>query len=59
MYNNSDPLFVRSAGMNFTDAKPVAEVWVLSRQVATEPGRAAISRKPQMLNSILQNPVSF
>jgi hypothetical protein len=30
MKNNSDPMFARYADMNFTDAKPVAEIPALA-----------------------------
>ncbi|MHB1360121.1 MAG: BrnA antitoxin family protein [Rhodocyclaceae bacterium] len=43
MNNNSDPLFVRYAGMDFTDAKPVAEVLALARLQAERGGKSRIT----------------
>jgi len=43
MSNNSDPMFARYADMDFTDAKPVAEVPTLARLQAEHGGKSRIT----------------
>ena len=43
MSNNSDPMFKQYADMDFTDAKPVAEVPALARLQALHGGKSRIT----------------
>ncbi|MDR2000840.1 MAG: BrnA antitoxin family protein [Zoogloeaceae bacterium] len=43
MSNNSDPMFKRYADMDFTNAKPVAEVPALARLQAEHGGKSRIT----------------
>lgn len=43
MSNNSDPIFEQYADMDFTDAKPVAEVPALARLQAERGGKSRIT----------------
>jgi uncharacterized protein (DUF4415 family) len=43
MSNNSDPMFNRYADLDFSDAKPVAEIPALARLQAEQSGKTAIT----------------
>jgi uncharacterized protein (DUF4415 family) len=45
MSNNSDPMFNQYADMDFTDAKPVAEVPTLARLQALHGGKSRITMR--------------
>ena len=45
MNNSSDPMFERYAGMDFTDAKPVAEVPALAKLQAEHGGKSRITMR--------------
>lgn len=45
MSNNSDPLFKQYADIDFTDAKPVAEVPALARLQALHGGKSRITMR--------------
>ncbi len=45
MSNNSDPMFKQYANMDFTDAKPVADVPALVRLQATHGGKSRITMR--------------
>ena len=45
MSNNSDPLFTRYADMDFSDAKPVAEIPALAKLQAEQGGKSRITMR--------------
>lgn len=45
MSNNSDPLFDRYAGMDFTEAKPISEIPVLAQLQAEHGGKSRITMR--------------
>jgi uncharacterized protein (DUF4415 family) len=45
MSNNSDPLFDRYANMDFSDAKPVADVPALARLQAEHGGKSRVTMR--------------